>query len=371
MYVSFDDGVHWQSLQLNLPVTSIRDLDLHHDAYSDDLVVATHGRAFWVLDDISALRQLDATRSGAATVLFKPADAVRMHLASFTGTPLHADEPSAPNPPDGAILDYWLRDDVQSPVTLEILDARGKSLRRFSSADPLNPPDLSKINATPDWYAAPTPLKAGAGLHRFVWDLRYLAPLALRGDDVSGVWVLPGRYTVRLVVDGKTYSQPLTVRNDPRVKATSSDLARQQALAFKIQTQRDELADAVKEVSSILKQVTVVEPKAPAELAAKLRAFEAQITALTELHAVAPGYGQPGSSPERVGSLAYVAAAFDALQPAVENADSSPTPDALKGYAEQKRKAGAAIADWQRLKAGTLPALNVALQQAGLEPLKQ
>jgi photosystem II stability/assembly factor-like uncharacterized protein len=371
MYVSFDDGGHWQPLQLNLPVTSIRDLDLHHDTYSDDLVIATHGRAFWVLDDISALRQLDAIRSGAAAVLFKPADAVRMHLASFTGTPLHADEPSAPNPPTGAILDYWLRDDVHSPVTLEILDAAGKSLRRFSSADPLNPPDLSKINATPDWYAAPTPLQASAGLHRFVWDLRYAAPADLRGDDVSGVWVLPGRYAIKLTVEGKTYSQSLTVLNDPRVKATASDLAQQQALAFKIQAQRDQIAAAVKEVNSTLKQAAAAESRAPTELATKLKAFEGQVTALTELHAVPPGYGQPGSAPERVGSLAYVASAFDALQPAVENADGSPTPDALKGYAEQRRRADAAIADWRRLKTGALPALNVALQQAGLEPLKQ
>ena len=127
VYVSFDDGGHWQSLQQNLPLTSIRDIDVHHDAYNDDLVIATHGRAFWVLDDISALRQLAAGTADEAAVLFKPASAVRLHLPGFTGTPMHADEPGAANPPDGAVLDYWLKDDAQGAVTLEMrMDAQGQ-----------------------------------------------------------------------------------------------------------------------------------------------------------------------------------------------------------------------------------------------------
>ena len=366
MYVSFDDGGHWQTLQQNLPVTSIRDIDVHHDAYNDDLVIATHGRAFWVLDDISALRQLDAT-AGAAASLFKPANAVRLHLPAFTGTPLHKDEPLAPNPPAGATLDYWLKDAAQGPVTLEILDAKGKSVGHFSTEDKHAAPDLAKITATPDWFPAPTPLVTAPGMHRFVWDLRYPVPDALQGDD--GVWVLPGSYTVKLTVDGKSYSQPLTVLNDPRVKVTPSDLAQQQALAFRIQAERAGLAAVTEDVSGILKQLEASQAKATPELAARLKAFQDQVSAQTEMHAVPPGYGQPGSAPERIGSLAEVSGALDALQPAVQSADGAPTPDALKGFAEQQRAAAAAIKDWHALKAKALPDLNTALQQAGLAPL--
>ncbi|HSC48246.1 MAG TPA: hypothetical protein VLG68_09175, partial [Gammaproteobacteria bacterium] len=366
MYVSFDDGDHWQPLQLNLPVTSIRDIDVHHDAYNDDLVIATHGRAFWVLDDVSALRQLGVAAS-APVALFKPADAVRVHLAFFTGTPLHRDEPTAANPPNGAILDYWLSAGAKGPVTLDILDATGKTVRHFTSDDKQTPPDLAKIDATPDWFPQPAPLAASAGAHRFVWDLHYPAPDALGGG--SGVWALPGSYRVKLTVDGTSYAVPLKVLNDPRVKATAADLAKQQALAFEIQAERGTLYDAGGEVTGILKQLEAAAAKAPAELAAKLKAFEVEVSADTEQHAVFPGFGQPGSAPERVGSLAQVTGAMDALQQAVENADGAPTPDALTGFAQQRTAAAKAIARWQAMKAKALPGLNAELKAAGLELL--
>ena len=365
VYVSFDDGASWQSLQQNLPLTSIRDIDVHHDVYNDDLVIATHGRAFWVLDDISALRQLAAGTADEAAVLFKPASAVRLHLPGFTGTPMHADEPGAANPPDGAVLDYWLKDDAQGAVTLEILDAKGKSVRHYSSADKHAGPDLAQIDATPEWFPASASLSAAHGMHRFVWDLHYPAPAALGG---AGVWALPGGYTVKLTVAGKSYIQPLTVVNDPRVKASAADLARQQVLALQVQAERAALATASDEARSILKQLVAAQAKAPAELAGQLKAFEQQLTADTELHAVPAGYGQPGGKPEQVGSLAYVSQAFDALQGAVESADAAPTADALKGYAEQKAKATAAIAQWQHDRE-SIPPLNTELKQAGLAEL--
>ena len=363
VYVSFDDGDHWQPLQLNLPVTSVRDLDLHHDAYSDDLVIATHGRAFWVLDDVAMLRQLD---HAADTALFKPDTAVRLHMPSFTGTPMHKDEPKAPNPPDGAVLDYWLKDAAQGAVTLDIVDGKGKTVRHFSSADKLTPPDLSKIDATAEWFPQQTPLYATAGMHRFVWDLRYAAPEALGGD---GAWILPGRYTVKLTVDGKHYSQPLLVKNDPRVKASLADLTKQQALAFQIEAERAKLSPAGDEVSAMLKQLEALQAKAAPDLAARLKSFETELSSLTELHAVPPGFGQPGAAPDKVGSLAYVMGAMDALQPAEENADGAPTPDALKGFALQKVKAAQAIAAWQKLKAARVPALDADLKAAGLPAL--
>ena len=371
IYVSFDDGDHWQPLQQNLPVTSIRDIDVHHTKYNDDLLVATHGRAFWVLDDISALRQLD----GAGDVaLFKPAAAVREHLPAFTGTLLHRDEPTASNPPDGAVIDYWLKDASAAPVTLDFYDAKAKLVRHYSSADKQTPPDTSEIQATPDWFPQATPLSAAAGMHRFVWDLRSVLPaeLDVQQDEApppTGVWVLPGAYTVKLTVDGKSYSQPLTVVNDPRVKTSVSDLARQQALAFQIEVVRRKLARAVDEVTDVLKQLEAAEAKAPADLAARLKAFEDGLSAQTELHAVPPGYGQPGGAPEKLGSLAYMAQAVDALEPAVQNADGPPSADAIAGYDKQKAKAEKALAAWEKIKTEELPTLNADLKAAGLGEL--
>jgi photosystem II stability/assembly factor-like uncharacterized protein len=363
VYISFDDGGRWQPLQLNLPITSVRDLDLHHDAYSDDLVIATHGRAFWVLDDVAMLRQLDGA---ADTALFKPDTAVRMHMPSFTGTPMHKDEPKAPNPPEGAVLDYWLKDGAQGTVTLDIVDAKGRSVRHFSSADKLTSPDLSNITATAEWFPQPTPLQASAGMHRFVWNLRHAAPEALGSD---GVWILPGSYTATLTVDGKRHSQSLIVKNDPRVKASAADLAKQQALAFQIEAERAKLSVAGDAASAMLRQLEALQAKAAPELAARLKSFETELSALTELHAVPPGYGQPGAAPAKVGSLAYAMGAMDALQPVVENADGAPSPDALKGFALQKQKAARAIAAWQDLKAARVPALDAELKAAGLPTL--
>ncbi|HEV2213476.1 MAG TPA: hypothetical protein VGS99_09025, partial [Gammaproteobacteria bacterium] len=221
------------------------------------------------------------------------------------------------------------------------------------------------IDATAEWYTKPAPLSAARGMHRFVWDLHLAAPAALGS---GGVWALPGEYRVKLTVDGESYSQPLTVVNDPRVKVSEKDLVKQQALALQIQAQRAALAAASDDVSGTLKQLAAAEAKAPVELAARLQAFEQQLSAHTEMHAVPPGYGQPGGKPERVGSLAYVSQAFDALQSAVEDADGAPTPDALKGYAEQKAKADAALAQWQHDQE-SIPPLNVELKQAGLPAL--
>jgi hypothetical protein len=265
------------------------------------------------------------------------------------------------------VLDYWLKDAAQGAVTLDIVDAKGKPVRHFSSTDKLTPPDLSKIDATAEWFPQRTPLLASAGMHRFIWDLRYAAPEAL--GHGSGVWILPGSYTVKLTVDGKTHSQALTVKNDPRVKTSVADLAKQQALAFQIEAERAKLSVAGDEVSAVLRQLESLQAKAAPDLAARLKAFEMELSAQTELHAVPPGYGQPGAAPAKVGSLAYVTGAMDALQPAVENADGAPSPDAQKGFALQKANAAKAIAAWQSLKASRVPALDTDLKAAGLPAL--
>ncbi|MEO5897395.1 MAG: hypothetical protein ABIS06_17025 [Vicinamibacterales bacterium] len=206
-FVSFDDGDSWQSLQLNLPVTSVRDFEVH----ADDLIVATHGRGFWVIDDISVLRQLHAEVAAAEAFLFKPAEAVMLLLGDDNGTPTQKDEPQVANPPSGAVIDYYLKAAATGPTTLEIVDASGTTVGSYatSGSTPAASAAAFPPNVTAMWRATPQVFSAAAGLHRVVWNP------AGRGGR-GGVAAGPGNYTVKLTVNGRTYTQPLLVKKDPR-----------------------------------------------------------------------------------------------------------------------------------------------------------
>ncbi|HLL81860.1 MAG TPA: hypothetical protein VK420_04375, partial [Longimicrobium sp.] len=231
VYFSIDDGESWQSLRLNMPATSIRDLIIK----DDDVVVATHGRSFWILDDVTALRQLTRDTEAQAAVLFQPRVTYRVRWNRNTDTPLPPDEPAGQNPPDGAILDYYLGAPAKE-VSLEILDGAGKPVRAYRSSDPVKPP--TDEGDVPAYWIRPTVAPSVApGMHRFVWDLHYPPVKTAESDyPISGIykdtpreprgpWALPGRYTVRLTVDGKAFSQPLTLVMDPRVKTPPAALA--------------------------------------------------------------------------------------------------------------------------------------------------
>jgi len=241
VYVSFDDGVRWESLQANLPSTSIRDLVVH----GDDVVVGTHGRSFWILDDIAPLRERAAAGAPKTTHFYAPAAAYRARRDTYTDTPLPPDEPVGENPPDGAIFDYHLADNASGPVTIAIYDSAGRQVRAISSNDAIEPID-PEIDV-PTYWVRPTRLPATtAGDHRFVWDLHEAAPQSLaHGYPISaivhdtprapeGVYVPPGRYSVRLTVDGHTFAQPLTILPDPRVAETPAEYLAQYALARQI-----------------------------------------------------------------------------------------------------------------------------------------
>src|SRR5207245_616106 len=207
VYVSFNEGDDWQPLRLNLPATSIRDLIVK----GDDLAIATHGRGFWILDDVSPLRQVSDGLLRERAHLFRPQTATRVRWSLNTDTPLPPDEPAGENPPDGAILHYWLG--APADVTVEILDASGRTVRRYSSRDEAPPPrDEGNV---PHWWIRPVRVPPGtAGLHRFVWDLHWPAPpledagypmAAVPGNtpkEPRGPWVLPGKYAVRLTAGG-------------------------------------------------------------------------------------------------------------------------------------------------------------------------
>lgn len=242
-YVSFDDGDHWQPLQLNLPTASVRDLAIR----DGDLVAATFGRAFWILDDLSPLEQLSVQTVSAPAHLFRPADAFRVRRDTNSDTPMPPEMPAGTNPPAGAILDYTLRAVPSQPIELAIYDTNGNLVRQVSSAPlsenarrPVSWPTIAAY-----WMATPLPLSTRIGMNRFIWDLRYSPPPSVQYSypmsavphdtpaDPRGPLVIPGKYIVRLTVAGKTYSQPLTVRRDPRVTTPASAFAAQLALEQK------------------------------------------------------------------------------------------------------------------------------------------
>jgi len=217
VYVSFNDGDDWQSLQLNLPHVSMRDLEVK----DDDLVVATHGRGFWILDDITPLRQINADMVKARAYLFKPQEAYDLPQPNENGTPQPRDEPLAENRPHGAIIDYYLGSTSSGPVKLEILDPAGETIRTFSSDDKPMTIDPVKLSIPAFWVKSPPILPATMGMHRWVWDLRPSPPANTSGQGGMGrrqmSTVLPGKYTIRLTEGGKSYTQPLEVKMDPRV----------------------------------------------------------------------------------------------------------------------------------------------------------
>ena len=223
VYVSFDDGDHWQTLQLNLPPASMRDLAIHEN----DLIVGTHGRGFWIIDNMSPLRQINNESAQARAFLFQPAEAIEVIPGSDNGTPMPRDEPLAENPAAGAAIDYYLKTNASGTVTLEVLDPSGEIVRRYSSDDkfPAVNPDTLSIPAF--WVRTPEPLSAAAGMHRVIWDFRPTPPQRPAGGGGGGgggfgrggaTSVLPGVYRVRLTVEGKTFTQPLVVKSDPRSK---------------------------------------------------------------------------------------------------------------------------------------------------------
>ncbi len=236
VYVSFDDGTNWQSLRLNMPATSIRDLVIK----DDDLVIGTHGRSFWILDDITPLRQLNNQLTNTAAILYKPQTAYRVRWSMYPDTPVPQEEPAGQNPPDGAILNYYLDGDAKN-VQLEIIDGKGTVIRKYASTDTMY--KVPENNVPSYWIRPQQVLSAQPGSHRFMWDMHY-QPLNVppnypisatymnTAPDPTSPWVMPAMYTARLTVDGKIYNQSFSVKMDPRVKTSVKDLTLQHDLSL-------------------------------------------------------------------------------------------------------------------------------------------
>jgi photosystem II stability/assembly factor-like uncharacterized protein len=374
VWVSYDEGGHWDSLQLNLPHTSMRDLLVHED----DLIVATHGRSFWVLDDISRLRQL----TGAPPrdpVLFRPAAAYRVHRSTWTDTPIPPDEPLAANPPAGAVLEFSLPRAARH-LSLEIIDGSGKQVRRYASDDVPTPSaeELARELIPAYWLAPPRVLPASAGTHRWVWNLRYADPVSSTPNypisavphatprQPEGPLALPGSYLARLTVDGRKLEQPLTLKPDPRVRLPEGALAAQLRLANELAGLLTECSQTLLAAQSEQAQLKALKPTGAAARAAS--AYQARLTALLESPEEKSESAQKPAGPGKE-LLPALQGHISGLYAELLRGDAPPTTAQLAATATARDSLAALVDGWKKLQAD-LPDLNRQLKAAGLVPLR-
>jgi photosystem II stability/assembly factor-like uncharacterized protein len=382
-YVSFDAGDHWQSLGLGMPVAPVRDFAVRQR----DLVAATHGRAFWVLDDLSPLRQLTPAVAAAPVWLFRPDTAIEIRSRS-RGAPSDAVVPdidpvelaAGENPPSGAILDYHLAAAAHDSVTLEVLDSAGARVRRWSSTEKPRAQNPSTMKVPAGWAQAPETLPADAGEHRFTWDLRYASPGGGAGGGFfgsGGPWALPGRYTVRLTVDGTAHTQPLVVRLDPRLHVPQATLVAQLAFARRVAAASRRVATAERAVVRLRERLDSIaapgtgrtEKAAPGLSAQAARVGGEAHRILGEAPPSNPDNAGVGDGPPAPGSLLFLRGVLSRLQSSAESGVSAPTAEARAGFEKASAALETTLAAWDRLQRTDVQALNKRLVAAGLPPL--
>ncbi len=371
IYVSFNDGEQWQSLQLNLPMTSVRDLMVHEN----DLAIATFGRAFWILDNINSLRQLTSTVATSDSYLFAPPPTYRIHPGYDQSTPVPTDEPLFSNPPDGAIVDYYLKEKSPSPVQLEIFDSTGRLVRRFASDDALHKTKPESVRYTMNWVHDPQPFVNEAGTHRFMWDLHYGLPEGTHASYLltNGPWALPGTYTLKLTANGASSTQSLLIRPNPNSKATPDDLKRQLVLAFELGDQFSQVSRSL-EQASILQQQIEQRKKEAVGKPEILRALDA-LSRNVEIAAEPDGdddfmlFGL--ALPEqRSEPLPNMQTALAKLLLILESVDSAPASDVTTASEAWQAAGRNAIRRWEHVIDEDLAATNAILQKANLKPLR-
>jgi photosystem II stability/assembly factor-like uncharacterized protein len=377
VHVSFNDGDDWLPLRLNMPATSIRDLVIH----DDDVVVGTHGRSFWILDDITPLRQLNGDIATADAHLFQPQVATRVRWNMNTDTPLPPEEPAGKNPPDGAIVDYYLKAAPTGPVTLEILDSHNKLVRRYASTDKPEPVAEKTLDIPTYWIRLPRLLSAEAGAHRFIWDLHYPPPAGGRRSypmtaifrdtpsEPHGPWVMPGKYLVKLTANGHDYTQPLTIRMDPRVKTPMGELAQQFTLSVQCYDGMRQAHDAIEQVRKLGAQLRkVAEQAGDGDLGNAIETLAKKIAALEGAAFGRRGMRErPAATPEP--TLSRVQAELGSILELLQSADAPPTAQAVTASAAAAQTLSTLLERWNTLRTKDVKALNERLQEAKLPPL--
>jgi photosystem II stability/assembly factor-like uncharacterized protein len=372
VWVSFDDGGHWQSLQQNLPHTSMRDLWIH----DNDLIVGTHGRSFWILDDITPLRQITASIEHSNATLFKPEPAIRVRRDTNPDTPLPPDEPVGQNPPDGANIDYYLSQPANGPVTIEVLDASGKLVRRYSSTDHagLTEDQLKKVFIPLFWLRKPKILSTAAGMHRWVWDLRYAPPKsehfsypisAIPHDTPRtplGPLAMPGNYTVRMTVDGQNFSAPLTVKMDPRVTTPRSGLEQAFNMEMQLVSMMDGSYTAIAEARPLNDDLVKLSKQAKGPLATPVTELKMKVAELLR-KPESSGDSEPPPTLEGVTSQAA------SLYELVSEVDATPTAAQDEALERIDDCFSEVMKRWNEIKA-ELPALNGRLRRLNYPELR-
>jgi photosystem II stability/assembly factor-like uncharacterized protein len=373
VYVSFDHGDHWQSLQQNLPSTSIRDLDVHTDHHQDDLVVGTYGRGFWVLDDITPLRQIAAgvkRISSSPAYFFEPEDAIRARINSNWDQPFSIEMPHAENVPYGAIVDYYLSQEPSGPIQLQVFDAHGDLVRTMSSK---LPPPIEGAMYPRYWLASPESraLSTHVGLNRVNWNLQYDDPPALRHDlenqmnmvagstypGPHGPQVIPGVYTLKLTVDGQAYTRQVTVVNDPRVgqsPALMATLRAQNKLTLLAVQGMKESFEGHAEVEAVKGQVSaLMHGKLPADVATQAKTLDAS---LTKIGGVVPAPGEEFRRPEtpkpnELQSFLTLNDNYNTMVSMMQvGLDMAPTPTQIATWESDCRNYNRTLAAWNNMQ---------------------
>ncbi|HEY6248616.1 MAG TPA: hypothetical protein VI685_01580 [Candidatus Angelobacter sp.] len=345
VYVSFNDGDSWEALQLNMPVSPVHDLAVK----DNDLVAATHGRSFWILDDISPLRQMNDAGAASSAYLFVPSAALRMRPNVNTDTPLPPEVPAGENPPAGAIFYYYLKSPAQHEVTLEVLDQAGRAIQRYSSNDQPSLPDPKTAAFPMYWFRLKDKLSTSPGLHRWTWNLRYADPSAPLPEysmatafgqntrkEPEGPQVLPGTYEVRLTVDGKTTRQNVFVGLDPRVRTSPDDLQKQFAVEMKVY-------GALKQGDKVLAEIH--------EFYKRNRTNPAAAQKMEALAHIEPQASETGPQARlQPLTLSRTLGALERLAVAVDSADAAPTTQATKAVDEIIQQLEKLIGEWEKVK---------------------
>jgi len=372
VHVSFDDGDHWQSLRLNMGATSIRDLIIK----GDDLCVGTHGRGFWILDNLTPLRQLQDSILKSPAYLFRPQTAIRVRWNTNSDTPLPPDVPAGENPPDGAVIDYYLGS-AYDTVTLEIKDAAGQTIRRYASNDALVPAD-PLLNIPPYWVRPPQKLANTAGMHRFLWDFHLdpvpgitpQYPIAAvyqnTAPEATSPWAVPGKYTVVLTAGGKKNEQLLTLVMDPRVKTPTADLAEQYKVSKQLYDEWLALNSISDQARKVRGQITELRPRvSDANLKARVDAFAEKLQGFGGGGGGFGGGGGGGGGAARV-TVTSTTGRIRTLFNLIEEVDLAPTPQVSAAVPDVVKDSRALQESWRSVNSQDIPALNQELKAAGL-----
>ncbi len=380
VWVSFDDGDHWSSLRLNMPATSIRDLIIKND----DIAIGTHGRSFWILDDIAPLRQLTPSTAEAPAVLFKPAMAYRFRWSKYTDTPVPPDEPSGQNPPDGAILDYFVGAHTTGDAKLEIVEPSGRVVRTYSSRDTSMAP--MDIGNTPAYWIRPTKvLSAAPGFHRFVWDLHYAPPAGTSSRpgeypisatphdtprEPRGPWAVPGDYIVRLTIGGQMYQQPLLIKMDPRIKMPAAEIARMHTTALELYDDIAKDSAAAASARTLRDRVTAAGGQvSDGSAKSALASFGEQLDALLGANGGGRRRGGRGAAGAAQPSLGSMSGELLTMMQAIEQSDMAPTSQTMLAVARTQQSFASLMSRWTALRTTELAALNAKLEAAGAPPV--